>query len=79
MLEKIIVPEQYWSRSLESVLATLGSTADGLQAADAQQRQETFGPNVLAIKERATALGLFLNQFKSPITRPRINSAPVGF
>jgi Mg2+-importing ATPase len=67
MAEEISMPDRYWSQPLASVLATLGSTVDGLQMADAQQRQETFGPNVLAIKERATALGLFLNQFKSPI------------
>jgi len=67
MIEKITIPEQYWSRPLENLLAALGSTADGLDAAGAQQRLATFGPNVLATKEKATALGLFLSQFKSPI------------
>jgi Mg2+-importing ATPase len=67
MMAKIILPEQYWSQPLESLLATLGSTPAGLETMDAQQRQETFGPNLLAVKERVTALGLFLNQFKSPI------------
>jgi Mg2+-importing ATPase len=65
--DEILIPDPYWSQPLENVLATLVSTADGLQAADAQQRQETFGSNVLAVKERTTALGLFLNQFRSPI------------
>ena len=67
MIEKITIPEQYWSRPLENLLAALGGTADGLDAASAQQRLATFGPNVLATKEKATALGLFLSQFKSPI------------
>jgi Mg2+-importing ATPase len=67
MAEKITLPEQYWSQPLEGLLAALGSTPDGLETVDAQQRWETFGPNLLAVKERATALGLFLNQFKSPI------------
>lgn len=57
----------YWSRPLESLLEALRSTADGLSAAHARQRLEQFGPNVLEAKEKATALGLFLNQFKSPI------------
>ena len=65
MIEKITIPEQYWSRPLENLLAALGGTADGLDAASAQQRLATFGPNVLATKEKATALGLFLSQFKS--------------
>jgi Mg2+-importing ATPase len=67
MAEKITIPERYWSRLLESLLAALGSTPDGLETTDAQQRRETFGPNLLIVRERATALGLFFNQFKSPI------------
>jgi Mg2+-importing ATPase len=67
MAEEISIPDRYWSQPLESVLATLRSTPDGLETVDAQQRREMFGPNVLAVKERATALGLFFNQFKSPI------------
>jgi Mg2+-importing ATPase len=60
-------PKAYWGQPVEALLAALQSTADGLTATDAAQRLERFGPNALAAKERATALGLFLNQFKSPI------------
>ena len=58
---------QYWSQSLDSLLAALQSTPDGLSTANARQRLGEFGPNVLEAREKATALGLFLNQFKSPI------------
>jgi len=60
-------PSQYWSESPDSLLAALHSTAGGLSTDDARQRLQQFGPNVLKAKEKATALGLFLNQFKSPI------------
>jgi Mg2+-importing ATPase len=60
-------PDQYWSQSLDSLLAILRSTPGGLSTVEARQRLEQFGPNVLKVREKATALGLFLNQFKSPI------------
>jgi len=60
-------PTQYWSQPLDSLLAALRSTPDGLSAAEARQRLAQFGPNTLKARKKATALGLFLNQFKSPI------------
>jgi Mg2+-importing ATPase len=67
MTEKTSIPSQYWSQSTESLLVALQSTGDGLGDADAQQRLATFGHNVLEAKKKATAPGIFLNQFKSPI------------
>jgi Mg2+-importing ATPase len=58
---------QYWGQPQDNLLAALGSTPNGLSAAEARRRLEEFGPNLLEAKEKATALGLFLNQFKSPI------------
>jgi Mg2+-importing ATPase len=58
---------QYWSLPVERLTAALRSTADGLSLDDARQRLQEFGLNVLKTRERVTALGLFLNQFKSPI------------
>jgi Mg2+-importing ATPase len=67
LAEKRTLPSQYWSRPAESLLTTLQSTTGGLTTPDAQQRLATFGPNVLEVKEKITALGVFFNQFKSPI------------
>jgi P-type Mg2+ transporter len=67
MTEKTSIPSQYWSQPTESLLVALQSTGDGLGAADAQQRLATFGHNVLDAKKKATAPGIFFNQFKSPI------------
>jgi len=60
-------PNLYWSQPLDNLLATLHSASDGLSMADARQRLAQFGPNLLRAREKATALGLLLNQFKSPI------------
>ncbi|MGZ5496746.1 MAG: cation-transporting P-type ATPase, partial [Candidatus Aminicenantales bacterium] len=57
----------YWSRPAEQLLSDLGATAQGLGDAEARSRLETVGPNLLKVHKRATALGLFLSQFKSPL------------
>jgi Mg2+-importing ATPase len=67
MTSRTIGTDSYWSQRLDRLLASLGSTSDGLTSSDAQQRLTQHGHNVLQTKEKATALRLFLGQFKSPI------------
>jgi Mg2+-importing ATPase len=67
MTNRTISTDSHWSQPLDRLLTSLGSTSDGLTTTDAQQRLAQYGHNVLETKEKATALGLFLNQFKSPI------------
>jgi Mg2+-importing ATPase len=67
MTDNSSLPERYWSQPAPSLLAALHTTPDGLTTAEARQRLEGYGPNLLQAKEKATALRLFLNQFKSPI------------
>jgi Mg2+-importing ATPase len=67
MTDNSSLPEQYWSQPSPSLLAALHTTPDGLTTAEARQRLEGYGPNLLQAKEKTTALRLFLNQFKSPI------------
>ena len=67
MNEGFSVPDSYWSQASEELLAELKSSEEGLASDDAQRRLSYFGPNRLQGKKRATVLGLFLNQFKSPI------------
>ncbi len=57
----------YWNQPLDSLHATLESSDKGLSNAQAKLRLEKTGPNRLQAKEQATAFGLFLRQFKSPI------------
>jgi Mg2+-importing ATPase len=56
-----------WSRPAERLLTDLGATPQGLGDAEARALLEAVGPNALKVRKRATALGLFLKQFKSPL------------
>lgn len=60
-------PEAYWACTADDLLQTLHSGTNGLGASDIPGRLERVGPNTLKTRERTTALGVFLNQFKSPI------------
>lgn len=57
----------YWSMQADEVAGKLMSSSNGLSQSDAQLFLERVGPNRIQSKERITPLGLFLNQFKSPI------------
>ncbi|MGB9879466.1 MAG: cation-translocating P-type ATPase, partial [Anaerolineae bacterium] len=69
---------QYWSQSLDSLLAALRSNREGLSADEVQQRLAQYGANVLKPKRRLTAWQLFLEQFKSPLVLILIFAAGVS-
>jgi Mg2+-importing ATPase len=56
-----------WERSMEDLFATLNSSADGLTSQEAEERLAEMGANSLEARKESSPLGLFLNQFKSPI------------
>ncbi len=59
---------QYWSATPEALASALNSSLEnGLSAADATRRLKTSGPNQIVKKAKASPLGLFFNQFKTPI------------
>ena len=57
----------YWSMWPEQLLAELHTSPNGLSQDDAQRRLQQYGPNSLKAGSQASALGLLLNQFKSPL------------
>jgi Mg2+-importing ATPase len=57
----------FWSKAVDEITKSLNSSIDGLSEKDAQEILRRVGPNRIRSKEKATPLGLFLNQFKSPI------------
>ncbi|MEO8316027.1 MAG: cation-transporting P-type ATPase, partial [Pseudomonadota bacterium] len=61
------LPETYWALSAEELLHSLNSDDAGLAPADAATRLRDHGPNSLEAIRNASALGLFINQFKSPL------------
>ncbi|HKB55657.1 MAG TPA: magnesium-translocating P-type ATPase [Ramlibacter sp.] len=65
--DRELVPEAYWSLPADALMAELNSAAGGLSSREARRRLKQYGPNALKAMKRATALGLFANQFKSPL------------
>jgi Mg2+-importing ATPase len=59
--------ETYWSQSPDDLIEALRSGPDGLSESEVTSRVQEFGPNTLKAREKTTAFGVFLNQFKSPI------------
>jgi len=57
----------YWSKPVAEIAQSLHSSMDGMSEEDAQEVLQRVGPNSIKSKERVTPLGLFINQFKSPI------------
>lgn len=57
----------FWSVPVETVVQSVHSTANGLGSQAAQDVLRRVGPNAIHTREKITTLGLFFNQFKSPI------------
>jgi len=57
----------YWSSTPEQLVADLRSSMNGIGQAEAERRLLQYGPNALQSGGQSTLLGLFLNQFKSPL------------
>lgn len=63
----ILPANAYWCRTADELIKELGSSRNGLSQIDAGRKLSQIGRNILATKSEVTPLGLFLNQFKSPI------------
>jgi Mg2+-importing ATPase len=57
----------FWSKEVLAIAQSVNSSINGLSEKDAQEILRRVGPNSIQSKERITPLGLFINQFKSPI------------
>jgi P-type Mg2+ transporter len=73
-----LVPEAYWSVEAERVVSALQSTDTGLRQSEAARRFRQYGANALEKMRQATALALFLNQFRSPLVLILIFAAIVS-
>src|ERR1700722_2919741 len=60
--------DSFWSLSSKDALQQLSCSDNGLSASTAEERLDTYGPNTLKGASHASAIMLFLSQFKSPIT-----------
>jgi Mg2+-importing ATPase len=69
----------YWSLPVDRLLKALGSSAaDGLGRAKAARRLSRYGPNLVAARQQATAVRLFLHQFASPLVLILVFAAGVS-
>lgn len=59
--------EAYWACTPDDLFQMLHSGTSGLGASDIPGLLKQVGLNTLKTREKTTALGIFLNQFKSPI------------
>ena len=57
----------YWNLQLEDLFSRLESSEKGLTDEQAEERLDLFGVNSLETRPEVSALGLFINQIKSPI------------
>ncbi len=57
----------YWSQSIDQLFTNLRSTPKGLSSTEAARRLKQVGPNLLKKRRNVSAVGIFLNQFKSPL------------
>ena len=60
--------ENFWHLSTDEALKQLSCSKNGLTDKEAAARLKTYGPNTIKAASNASAILLFLSQFKSPIT-----------
>lgn len=66
-LSEVPVPAEHWAAPPEAVLDRLGSSPDGLSAADAGARLDRCGPNDLPRGEQPGLLDLLVRQVRQPL------------
>jgi P-type Mg2+ transporter len=72
-------PSVFWSLPADQLLQQLEATPEGLTEAEARERLQRYGPNLLKPARRSDALTLFFGQFKSPIILILILAAGLSF
>lgn len=70
--------DAFWASSPAELLAALGSSGNGLTAAEAARRTKALGPNVVIDESQAAFLPLLLRQFESPLVLILIVGAMVS-
>jgi len=71
-------PEAYWSLGTDQLLSTLKTSNKGLSQTEAEGRLKQYGLNALEQQHKVNAVGLFLNQFKSPLVLILIGAAIIS-
>src|SRR5258708_37009468 len=72
------IQADYWSVAPDKLLSLPTSSEKGLTSSVAEQRLKQYGRNALEEHHQVTALGLFINQFKSPLVLILIFAAAIS-
>ncbi len=72
------IQADYWSVASDKLLTLLTTSEKGLTSSVAEQRLKQYGRNALEEHHQVTALGLFINQFKSPLVLILIFAATIS-
>ncbi len=67
-----------WAVAEAELFAALGASAGGLSGAQAEERLVRDGPNALRARARATAMRIFVGQFRSPLVLILVFAAVVS-
>jgi P-type Mg2+ transporter len=60
-------PDNYWSADADTLMLRLGTTRNGLSAADAAARLHEYGPNQVREHRRLTRTLVLVNQIRNPL------------
>lgn len=69
----------FHQQSIEQVLKTLESSADGLPEAEVSRRKQQYGPNALKEGKRKSSLSILLSQFRDTMVIILIIAAGISF
>jgi P-type Ca2+ transporter type 2C len=72
------LPQTPWAESIDTLLERLETTPEGLEAAEAENRYDLFGPNSLMAEERSR-WSMFFSQFASPIVLILLVAGAISF
>lgn len=70
--------DAYWNQPADTLMAQLGSRAQGLSQRDASTRLKQGGAHALDTRPKTTALALLLSQFKNPLVLILIMAAGIS-
>ncbi len=77
--EKSQETKPFWSLSTEDALKLQNSRLTGLTSEEVSEKQQKYGINSLKTVKKQSSVGLFLNQFKSPVTLILLLAALLSF
>ncbi len=71
--------EFYWHLNIDELIRELNASSKGLNESEAQKRLDEFGPNSLAVRQKASWFNLLIRQIKNPLVLILLGATAVSF